>query len=350
MLATKPFALGVTLALSLAAMAAASAQNAPAAAAARPALVLLPYEEPGSGDPHAAAITQDLSAEFAQNAIPVKLVSAADHVDAVANARALCESNAAAGLLIAEGRYEQTMKAVHVPFAGSITSFPTHVELRLDQFDCSGKLTWSKVATADESRSGVMFAPANVGSLVDDAFRKAAHDVAALGGAPVPVAPAPAAAVKPGSGTADAAVPAGPYLLVPFEQPGIADPRAVDMTRSLAHAMSERKMVVSVADPLDRLTAVADAAALCARSSAAAIVVPEVRVEQTKRTHGELRLATLGCDGRVLAHGVNTADVGPAAFGHNGGAALVEVTERATSGALDQALSPQPHQNATLLR
>jgi hypothetical protein len=43
---------------------------APAAPAAGAKLVLLPYEETGSTDPHAAAITQTLASEFAAAASP----------------------------------------------------------------------------------------------------------------------------------------------------------------------------------------------------------------------------------------------------------------------------------------
>lgn len=91
------------------------AQTAPPAAPAAPAsgakLVLLPYESPGSTDPHAAAITQTLSADLAAAGVAVATVAPVDHLEAVASAAKICTDNNATGILVPEGRYEQTKRS-----------------------------------------------------------------------------------------------------------------------------------------------------------------------------------------------------------------------------------------------
>src|SRR5271165_3058180 len=67
-------------------------------------LVLVPYEEPETKDPHAAGVTQSLSLNLQQQGIPVKSIAPIDHLSAVASAAQLCRDNGAGGLLIAEGR------------------------------------------------------------------------------------------------------------------------------------------------------------------------------------------------------------------------------------------------------
>ncbi len=94
-----------------------------------PHLVLLPYEAPGSTDPHAVAISQALQAELVTDGIAVTSVAPVDHLDAVEeNAKKLLADNGASGILIPEGRYEQTKKVIPAPFV-TILRYPTHVEL-----------------------------------------------------------------------------------------------------------------------------------------------------------------------------------------------------------------------------
>src|ERR1700682_3276789 len=58
-------------------------------------LVLIPYEEPGSTDPHAAAITAKLAIDLPAAGVAVTSVAPVDHLDAVANAAKICADNAA---------------------------------------------------------------------------------------------------------------------------------------------------------------------------------------------------------------------------------------------------------------
>ena len=46
------------------------------------------------------------------------------------------------GILVPEGRYEQTLKVIPTPFV-SILRYPTHVEFRLDQIGCDGAVRWT---------------------------------------------------------------------------------------------------------------------------------------------------------------------------------------------------------------
>jgi hypothetical protein len=300
--------------------------------AATKTFILVPYEEPAGKDPHAREITQTLAAELQKQGLAVKVIEPVDHLDAVHNAPQLCRDNGANAILIPEGRYEQTRKSLYAVFANVVT-YPTHVELRLDEFDCSGKLAWTTTATKDEVRSNGIIDPANVGATIDDAFRAAAAEAVgrlaaapALGGAVGSAGPAPDIA------------PSSRYVLVPFGQPGIADPRSPDLTRSLEKLMIDRKIDVTTIAPVDRLTVVASAPELCAQNGAGGIVVPDLRLEQSPlhSTHAELRLDLLGCDGRVRAHGFSEADVGNGFLNFNLAAVMVEVTERAMRPALDQ--------------
>ncbi|HMD01473.1 MAG TPA: hypothetical protein VKG44_00785, partial [Candidatus Baltobacteraceae bacterium] len=118
----------------------------------------MPFEEPGTKDPHATGITQSLSGDLQQQGFTVKAIPPTDHLQAVAAAADLCRDNGAAGLLVAEGRYEQTQKRTFIPFSPvQITSYPTHVELRLDEIDCAGKIAWTAYASADQRPSGPDF-------------------------------------------------------------------------------------------------------------------------------------------------------------------------------------------------
>jgi hypothetical protein len=337
----------------LAVPAAVSAQSpAPSPAPAQPAapagakLVLIPYESPGSTDPHAVAITQTLVTELAAAGIGVTAIAPMDHLEAVANAAKLCADNGATGILIPEGRYEQTKKVIPAPFV-TILRYPTHVELRLDEIGCGGGVRWSTVTTGDQAPTGA-FSVGNLGAAVDAGFRSAAHD-AAVARAAANLAPAAPVAVPaiPASAAPASAAPAAPpatYLLVPFEQPGIADPRGPDITNSLLTQLKARNLDVKLGTPVDHFSVVSNAPQLCAASGAQAIIVPDVRVEQssvTGRSHASLRLTQLSCAGALLGHGSGEADVGQLFMG-NFGAAVVGVSERAMGPAIDQLFPAAP--------
>ena len=321
--------------------------QAPATPAAPPAstagaakLVLVPYEEPGSTDPHATAITQTLAADLAAAGVVASSVAPVDHLDAVANAAKICADNGASGILIPEGRYEQTKKIIPAPFV-TILRYPTHVEFRLDEIGCDGAVRWSLTTTGDEAPTGA-FSVGNLGAAVDAAFRTAVQAAStARAAANVPQAASIAAAPAPAA--APAATPST-YVLLPIEQPSVGDPHAPDMTHSLLTHLQQRKLDVKLGTPIDHLSAVAGAQQLCAANGAQAIVVPNVRIEQssvTGRSHAGLRLTLLSCTGSILGHGAGEADMGQA-FMYNFGAAVTGVTERAMDPALDQLFPNAP--------
>jgi len=298
-------------------------------------LVLLPYESPGSTDPHAVAISQALSTELAAAGVAVTSLAPVDHLEAVTNAAKICADNAASGMLVPEGRYEQTKKVIPAPFV-TILRYPTHVDFRLDEIGCDGAVRWSTTTTGDEAPAGA-FSVGNLGSAVDAAFRTAVQAAAkARASASIPQIAATTAPAVPASPAAEA-TPSS-YVLVPFEQPRIADPRGPDVTHSLLAQLQQRKLDVKVGTPIDHFAAVAGAQQLCAGSGAQAIIVPDVRVEQssmTGRSHASLRLSLLSCTGSVLGHGAAEADMGQAFMG-NFGATVVAVSERAMGPAIEQ--------------
>lgn len=316
-------------------------QSAAPAPASPQVLVLVPYGEPDNKDPHATGETQALQADLSAGGITTKTIDPIDHLRAVAGASGICRDNAASGLLVAEGRYEQTEHTTMIPMAPvQMSSFPAHVELRLDEIDCGSNVVWSAHATGDQSTAGANLGfgstSSNVGSVVDVGFRNAtAQVVASLEKAPAIVASAqPQSTTPPPPPTSSTA--AVVYLIVPFEQPNLADPRAPDITRSLAGKFQDRHLTAKVGTPIDRLTAVSAATALCSANGATAIVVPSVRLEQARRSHAELRLDLLDCNGHVLSSALSEADI---PFGYSG-KALIKVAEDAMDPALDQLLAP----------
>jgi hypothetical protein len=323
--------------------ASASAQTLPAAPA--PALILLPYEEPGTTDPHAAAVTQALLRGFAQAGMPVKTVAPVDHLQALSNARKVCADNGVRGILVAAGRYEQVPDEITVGGRTPIgkrpdltkppmtkTTYPAHVELRLDELGCDGVLRWTTTTTDDETL-GPRDLNRNVGKVIDAAFVQAAHDAAAARAAakvaePAPVRPVAARSAAPGAPSV--------YALLPYEQPGIADPHGMDITRSLFARLQRKNIIVNTVPAMDHFEVFARGQGMCATTGAQAIIVPTLRVEQSKDTyssHASLRLSLLSCGGAVLRQASAEADVAHP-YTWNIDAAILDVCERAMDAAL----------------
>jgi hypothetical protein len=329
-----------------------AAAQTPGAGAPPPALVLLPYEEPGTTDPHAAKVTQALADGFAQAGMPVKTVAPVDHLQALANARKVCAENGARGILVAAGRYEQNAESVVVPMrtpsgrrpdltkiSSTVTNYPAHVELRLDELGCDGALRWTTTTTDDRA-----WDPAkrvrNVGTVIDEAFAHAAYDAAAARAAAKVEDRRRATALA-----RSAAAPGSPaiYALVPYEQPGIADSHGAQITRSLFARLQRRNLVVNTVPAMDHFEVFARGPGMCAATGAQAIIVPELRVEQSKdtySTHASLRLSLMSCGGAVLRQASAEADVAHP-YTWNIDAAVVDVSERAMDAAL-ATLFPEP--------
>jgi len=327
----------------------AGAQTAPPAApvAAKQTFVLVPYEMPGSKDPHAVANTKDLSDDLAAAGLSIAEIAPTEHLNAVAEASKLCADNNAVGLLIPDGRSEQTMKRVPIPFLGVIIHYPTHVEFRLDDIGCDGVLRWSTTTTGNQSPGGLDTA-GNLGAAVDAAFRSAvldaAHQFAVASATQTKVAP-PIAAQASKPLIVAATAPPQTYALLTFAQPQMADPRAADITQSLLTHLQQHKLnVVVVPAPIDHLTAIASAPQLCSANGAQAIIVPDIRIEQSSfsgRSHASIHLAQLNCNGSLMGFGAAQSDMGNGFIG-NFGAAAVGVSERAMDPAIDQLLASEP--------
>lgn len=98
--------------------------------------------------------------------------------------------------------------------------------------------------------------------------------------------------------------------LVPFAQPGTEPNRALDeATGVLAAALAAHGDTPKVLPPMHHLAAVADAPAICARTGAGGILVPEPRIaEDVRSAHVELRLARLRCDGTLVWFATESRD------------------------------------------
>jgi hypothetical protein len=304
-------------------------------------LVLVGIEDPNGTDPTAKGINSTLDDALTSAGVQIAKSDEKYALDAIAHAPAICATTHASGLLIPAARYEQTEHITPIPFAGNVIHFSTHVEFRLDEIACDGSVRWSTTTTADTGRSGVGFRPTNVGADVDAAFREAiadavkAHTDARIAEpAPPAVAPAPSAS---GDAPLVAIDPKEPVLLIPVEEPGIADPHAADMTHSLLLTMQKRGMLVKQTAAVDHDTIVHDAASLCSANGVKSIVVPHVRIEQSGfsgRSHASFATTLVSCDGVPIAHGANDADM-PGGGWYNFTASATGIFERAITPALD---------------
>jgi len=316
-----------------------------------PSLVLLPYEEPETTDPHAAAVTEALVRGFAQAGMPVRRVAPVDHLQALSNARKVCADNGVRGILVAAGRYEQPPDQIVVGrtpigrrpdlsrLPPTVTTYPAHVELRLDELGCDGVVRWTTTMTDDETLSPTDRGR-NVGKVIDEAFLRAAYDAAAARAAANVAEPAPA---RPVSARTAPPGPPSMYALLPYEQPGIADPHGMEITRSLFTRLQRKNLVVNSVPAMDHFDVFARAPAICAATGAQAIIVPALRVEQSKDTassHASLRLSLLSCGGTVLRQASAEANVAHL-YTWNLDAAIVDVSERAMDASLAK-LFPDP--------
>ncbi len=317
----------------------------PTPSSATASFLLVPYQEPGSTDPHAAAITTDIARDLAASGIKAVVGSPMNHLRAVADAAKLCSTYHTAGLLIPDGRYEQTMKRFSITFFLTILRYPTHAALRVDEVGCSGRVHSSAVATGDAAPSGVD-SVGNLGAAVDTAFRAAAkravRTIVADGvsaSTPQPVSSStPATNVEPTAG-------ANAYLVFPFGQPGISDPRSHDMSNAFVKRLRQRGFTVKVAPRTDDLRVIAEAAQLCASDDVNGIIVPTIRVEQSEysgSSFASLRLALVGCGGTIRRLAEAHAQIGSLLI-VNFGAKAVAVAEQSMKPAIAKLfLNPSP--------
>ncbi len=319
-----------------------------------PSLVMLPYEEPGSTDPYATGVTRALMSGFEQAGMRVKLVAPVDHLQAIANARKLCADNGSRGILVAAGRYEQTPEQVvvgAVPIGRRpdlshlqhpVLAYPTHVELRLDEVGCDGVVRWTTTTTDDETLPIADRAQTRgVGKLVDVAFLQAAHDAAAARAAATVAEPPPPSTAQ--ARTQPSGAPSM-YILLPYQQPGIADAHATQITHSLFMRLQRKNIVVDTVPAMDHFEVFARGPGLCAETGAQAIIVPDLRVEQSefsKSAHASLRLSLLGCNGSVRRQASAEAEImHPVTW--NPDSLILEASEHAMDDALAQLFPDAP--------
>lgn len=149
--------------------------------------------------------------------------------------------------------------------------------------------------------------------------------------------------------------------VVPFAQPS-GEPNRVleDATGILTTAMAEKGLTFKTLDPINRLAVVSTAKEICAKTGAAAILVPAARTEQAVRTknyvltsvnyfatHVELRLTRLRCDGSVAWSSIMTGDKDY--YASNVQAAVSDSLGIATRRALDAYMARGPEGSATPL-
>jgi hypothetical protein len=304
----------------------------------KPALVLIPYQETAETGP--VKLTEMLLSDLAAAGIKAISVDPIDHLDAVASAGRICAENHADGILIPEGRVESTGRLSYFVVASTVT-YEWHVEFRLDLVDCRGAVRHSALTTGDKSSTGVL-TPVSPGaanpqlSAPEAAFQSAMQNAVQeyvaspidLGSQNAPLTPAPAPTPTFTS----------KFLLVPVEQPGLADPNAPAVTTALLAQMKLRNLDVILGTPIDHLTTFASAEQLCASNGVQGIIVPRLGLVQIPFNGGSgarVRLNLLACNGASVGYGSGQGILKKAPK-HDFSAAIVEASKEAMGPALDQ--------------
>jgi len=254
------------------------------------------------------------------------------------------------GILVASGRYEQTSAQILVGRAPigrrpdfskqtTRTTYPAHVQLRLDEVGCDGAVRWTTTTTDDETLSSDY--NRNVGRVIDETFFQAAHEAAGARAATTIFEPRPALQAP-----MNAAPPAviAIYALLPYEQPGVADPHRSQITHSLFMRLQNKHLVVNAVPAMDHFGVFERGRNICTRTGAQAIIVPAFRLEQsdlTFSTHASLRLSLVSCSGTIIRQASAEADV-KHAYTRNLDAAILDVSERAMDAVLTELFPGQP--------
>lgn len=299
-------------------------------------LALLPYEDPGSTDPVALAVSQALAGDVAAAGVAVTKLAPLDDLQAVANAAKICVSNGASGILIPQGRYQQTVKPGF--FSMTVT---THVDFQLSDVGCDGVVRWSTTTSGDDTVTGMT---PNVPGSINAAYNAAVQRAAAAR-ATANISQTPASAATPAEGSAASPIISS-YVLLPFNVLGMADQRSADMTHAFLGRLQAHKLNVKAGAPTDPLTAIARAQQLCATNGSQAIIVPAVVMEQSSTTgagaipHANLHLTLLSCSGTIMSDVVAQGKFGPPMlFYRDPDQAVVSATDDASEKAITQLLS-----------
>ena len=264
----------------------------PAVPATGAAIAVVPFAEPGGDVVEADTVADNaLVAGLTKLGQRPVLAAVVRHLDVPTTAKAICAASGATAIAVGSMRTEQNYKLVYAVFT-DIPHYPTHGEVRLTLLDCSGRPLWRAIGTGDKDHYG-----SNVGSAVSEVAELGVGAALATFPATVPSAPlpvAPIAAASPGAG----------LVIVPVGEPGSADPMLDEATGDLAKAAAAANANAVVSPPIDRFDAVNAAANICAAYGAKGLLYGTLRTEQSLanfiRSHAEIWVSQVGCDGTVL--------------------------------------------------
>jgi hypothetical protein len=270
---------------------------APASAAT--VLAVVPFAQPGAeklqSDQDA---TEGLVAALTQRGFTAKPVAAIDHLAVVADAGRICAETGATGIMVPEMRTERAVRRRNEALT-VVQYYATRVDLRLSLVRCDGSQSWTGSASGEKDSPVAGGPPSGAPEIAEaigralDLFQKRIPDTARPGAT---ATPAPKTKMTTGPKVA----------LVPFAQTGSEPDPSLDLATELARKrIAAHDAAVVVTEPGDFLIATKDAAAMCARYGASRLVMGTLRWEQTPAsdgvaTHAEIRLTTVGCNGRVI--------------------------------------------------
>jgi hypothetical protein len=267
---------------------------APPALAESETVAVVPFAAPGS-EPN--RVLDDATGIFVAalrgHDIAPKAIAPLNHLAVVQNAPEICAKAGATAILVPTVRTEQNLKAKNYLVA-SVIYYATHAELRLSRLRCDGSLAWSVVTTGDKAygatnvQAGVADAVAQASGKAVDAYIKRTADRTPS----VPFAPL-------------GAIPGSKIAIVPFAQPGGADPSLDFATDEALKRYRAKGLDAVVTDPVDHLAATREAPQLCGKYAASKLIMGTLRTEQTSKlggvaSHAEVLLTTVDCSGRVV--------------------------------------------------
>lgn len=266
----------------------------PMALAESETVAVVPFAAPGS-EPNRVLddATGIFVAALGGHGIAPKTIAPLNHLAVVENAPEICAKAGATAILVPTVRTEQNLKAKNYLVA-SVVYYATHAELRLSKIRCDGSLAWSVVTTGDKAyaatnvQAGVADAVAQASGRAVDAYVKRTAER---------TPPAPLAPIAP--------IPGSKVAIVPFAQPGGADPSLDFATDEALKRYRAKGFDAVVTDPVEHLAATREAPQMCGRYAASKLVMGTLRTEQTSKfsgvaTHAEILLTTVDCRGRVV--------------------------------------------------
>jgi hypothetical protein len=269
-----------------------AAAPAPTAVAPGAVIAVVPFAESGGETVDADTVADNaLVAGLTKLGQRPVLAAIVRHLDVPTTAKAICAASGATAIAVGSMRTEQNLKVTYAVFT-DITHYPTHGEVRLTLLDCHGRPLWRAVGMGDKDHYG-----SNVGAAVSEVAELGVGTALATFPATIPSVPLPVAPIVAGT-------PGAALVIVPVGEPGSADPMLDEATNDLVKAAATANVNAVVAPPTDRFDAVNSAAELCAAYGAKGFLYGTLRTEQSfanfLRSHAEIWISQVGCDGTVL--------------------------------------------------